>query len=153
VQVASVSLRLPIYCAVNYSLSGINLWALRRYVRQFQPDNVERSRSSGLRAAVHCAYETAPLSIFDNHKWRDPHLAPVGLFIYMLVGTKDIHHAIADDVDLVSLPANISLLSPSIQYNALRVGLQSTRLCINSGLLPKSRLCFQAHRLHVATHV
>ncbi|CAP93024.1 hypothetical protein PCH_Pc16g03540 [Penicillium rubens Wisconsin 54-1255] len=120
VQVASVSLRLPIYCAVNYSLSGINLWALRRYVRQFQPDNVERSRSSGLRAAVHCAYETAPLSIFDNHKWRDPHLAPVGLFIYMLVGTKDIHHAIADDVDLVSLPANISLLSPSIQYNALR---------------------------------
>ena len=50
-----------------------------------------------------CTYETgdtAPVSTFDNYKWRGPHLVPLALFEYrMLVKTKDIRYAIADDMD------------------------------------------------------
>ncbi|OKO94694.1 ATP-dependent DNA helicase pfh1 [Penicillium subrubescens] len=104
VQVASVLLQLPTYYTVNYSFTRINLWWLRRYVRAIiRSDNLDRSRSSDSIAEEPCAYETgdtAPVSIFDNYKWRGPHLASLALFEYcMLVKTKNIRDAIADDAD------------------------------------------------------
>jgi hypothetical protein len=42
----------------------------------------------------------APASIFDNYKWRGPHLASLSLFEYgMLVRTKSLEDSIATDVD------------------------------------------------------
>lgn len=107
VQVASVLLQLPTYYTVNYSFTRINLWWLRRYVRAvIHSDNLDSSRSSELVAEEPCIYETgdtAPVSIFDNYKWRGPHLAPLALFEYcMLVKTKNIRGAIADDADFDS---------------------------------------------------
>lgn len=104
VQVASVLLQLPTYYTINYNFIRINLWWLRRYIRTIiQPDGLQSSHSSDPMAEEPCAYETgdtAPVSIFDNYKWRGPHLAPLALFEYcMLVKTKDVRDAIADDVD------------------------------------------------------
>ena len=104
VQVASVLLQLPTYYTVNYNFSRINLWWLRRYIRAIvQPDNLQNSPSSNPMAEEPCTYETGdihPVSIFDNYKWRGPHLAPLALFEYcMLVKTKNIRDAIADDMD------------------------------------------------------
>jgi hypothetical protein len=43
---------------------------------------------------------TAPASIFDDYKWRGPHLTSLSFFEYcMLVRTKNIRDAIMDDVD------------------------------------------------------
>ena len=103
-QVASVLLQLPTYYTVNYNFIRINLWWLRRYIRAIiQPDNLESSHPSDPIAEEPCTYETgdtAPVSIFDNYKWRGPHLAPLALFEYcMLVKTKNTRDAIADDMD------------------------------------------------------
>ncbi|KAI1829024.1 hypothetical protein DTO027I6_10052 [Penicillium roqueforti] len=49
-----------------------------------------------------CTYDndTAPASIFDNYKWRGPHLASLTLFEYgMLVRTKSLGDSIATDFD------------------------------------------------------
>lgn len=98
VQVASVLLQLPTYYTLNYGFTRINLWWLRRYVRAIiQPD----SPSDDPMAEEPCTYETgdtAPVSIFDNYKWRGPHLAPLALFEYsMLVKTRQARDAVADD--------------------------------------------------------
>jgi hypothetical protein len=104
VQVASALLQLPTHYTINYNFIRINLWWLRRYIRAItRPDSLQSSRSSDPMAEEPCAYETgdtAPVSIFDNYKWRGPHLAPLALFEYgMLVKTKHVRDAIADDVD------------------------------------------------------
>ncbi|KAF9884384.1 hypothetical protein FE257_001840 [Aspergillus nanangensis] len=86
VQVASVLLQLPTYYTINYNFIRINLCP-----------------SSDPMAEEPCTYErgdTAPVSVFDNYKWRGPHLASLALFEYcMLVKTKDVRDAIADDVE------------------------------------------------------
>ncbi|KAI7970124.1 hypothetical protein EIK77_000334 [Talaromyces pinophilus] len=104
VQVASSLLQLPTYYTINYNFTRINLWWLRRYIRAtIPPDNLESSHSPDPMAEEPCTYETgdtAPVSIFDNYKWRGPHLAPLALFEYcMLVKSKNIRDAIADDMD------------------------------------------------------
>lgn len=104
VQVASVLLQLPTYYTINYNFTRIDLWWLRRYIRALiQPDNLQSSASSDPMAEEPCAYETgdtAPVSIFDNYKWRGPHLTPLALFEYcMLVKTKHVRDAVADDLD------------------------------------------------------
>lgn len=104
VQVASVLLQLPTYYTINYNFTRINLWWLRRYIRVIiQPENNQSNAASDPMAEEPCAYETgdtAPVSIFDNYQWRGPHLARLALFEYcMLVKTKHIRDAIADDVD------------------------------------------------------
>ncbi|OKO97720.1 ATP-dependent DNA helicase PIF1 [Penicillium subrubescens] len=104
VQVASVLLQLPTYYTINYNFTRINLWWLRRYIRAIiQPASVQSSASPDPIAEEPCAYETgdtAPVSIFDNYKWRGPHLAPLALFEYcMLVKTKHVRDTITDDVD------------------------------------------------------
>ncbi|KAB8228035.1 uncharacterized protein BDW43DRAFT_316241 [Aspergillus alliaceus] len=44
--------------------------------------------------------DSAPVSVFDNYKWRSLHLAPLSLFEYcMLIQTKSMRDATADDVD------------------------------------------------------
>jgi hypothetical protein len=104
VQVASVLLQLPTYYTINYTFTRINLWWLRRYVRVIiHPGDVPSSNSSDPIAEEPCTYEagdTVPVSIFDNYKWRGPHLASIGLFEYcMLVKTRHSRDAIADDID------------------------------------------------------
>ncbi|KAH6954100.1 hypothetical protein BKA56DRAFT_236176 [Ilyonectria sp. MPI-CAGE-AT-0026] len=104
VQVASTLLRLPTYYTINYNFVRVNLWWLRRYVRAIvQPGSPAGANSSGPMGEEPCAYEagdTAPVSIFDNYKWRGPHLAPLALFEYcMLVRTMYIREAIAEDVE------------------------------------------------------
>jgi hypothetical protein len=104
VQVASSLLQLPTHYTISYNFVRINLWWLRRYIRSIiLPDNLESSHPSDPIAEEPCAYETgdtAPVSIFDNYKWRGPHLAPLALFEYcMLVKTKNTRDAIADDID------------------------------------------------------
>ena len=104
VQVASTLLQLPTYYKINYTFVRINLWWLRRYVRAIiRPGSLEDSSSSDPMGEEPCTYEagdTAPISIFDNYKWRGPHLAPLSLFEYgMLVKTKNIRDSTADDVE------------------------------------------------------
>lgn len=104
VQVASILLQLPTYYTINYNFVRINLWWLRRYIRAIiRPDRPQRSSSSDPIAEEPCTYETGdttPVSIFDNYKWRGPHLAPLALFEYcMLIKIKHVRDAIADDVD------------------------------------------------------
>ncbi|OKP09974.1 hypothetical protein PENSUB_4620, partial [Penicillium subrubescens] len=104
VQVASSLLQLPTHYTISYNFVRVNLWWLRRYIRAIiQPDNLQSSHSSDPIAEEPCTYETgdtAPVSIFDNYKWRGPHLAPLALFEYcMLVKTKNTRDAIADDMD------------------------------------------------------
>jgi hypothetical protein len=57
--------------------------------------------SSDLMAEEPCTYElnaTAPVSIFDNYKWRGVHLASLSIFEYcMLVRTKNLRDAIVAD--------------------------------------------------------
>jgi hypothetical protein len=104
VQVASTLLNLPTYYTINYNFNRINLWWLRRYVRYIiQPVSTDSDRPSDPMGEEPCTYEpggTAPVSIFDNYKWRGPRLACLTLFEYcMLVRTKHVRDAIVDDVD------------------------------------------------------
>jgi hypothetical protein len=104
VQVASSLLQLPTHYTISYSFVRFNLWWLRRYIRAIiLPDNLESSHSSDPIAEEPCAYETgdtAPVSIFDNYKWRGSHIARLALFEYsMLVKTKNTRDVIADDID------------------------------------------------------
>ncbi|KAJ5761308.1 hypothetical protein N7520_008464 [Penicillium odoratum] len=103
VQVASILLNLPTYYTVSYNFNRINLWWLRRYVRQIiEPTNVDNGESSSPMKEERCAYEagrTAPISIFDNYKWRGPYLACLTLFEYcMLVRPRHVRDAIVDDL-------------------------------------------------------
>jgi hypothetical protein len=104
VQVASALLKLPSYYTINYNFTRINLWWLRRYIHGIiQPDRPDSTGSSDSIAEEACTYEInakAPVSIFDNYKFRGPYLASLSLFEYgMLVRTKSQQDAVADDVD------------------------------------------------------
>jgi hypothetical protein len=103
VQVASILLNLPTYYTVSYNFNRINLWWLRQYVRQIiEPTNIDNGESSSPMDEEPYAYEagrTAPISIFDNYKWRRPYLACLTLFEYcMLVRPRHIQDAIIDDL-------------------------------------------------------
>jgi hypothetical protein len=104
VQVASTLLNLPAYYTINYNFNRINLWWLRRNVRQIiEPLNVDSGSYSSPMEEEPCTYEagsTVPISVFDNYKWRGSHLTCLTLFEYcMLVRTKHVRDAILDDVD------------------------------------------------------
>jgi hypothetical protein len=68
-------------------------------------DSVESQAndSTNLIGEEQCAYQPrakAPVSCFDNYKWRGPRLAHLPFFEYcMLVQTKNVHNAIAADLD------------------------------------------------------
>jgi hypothetical protein len=104
VQVASTLLQLPTYYTVNDNVVRVNLWWLRRYIRTIvQSDSFEHDHSSNRITDEPCTYQpgdTAPVSIFENYKWRGLHLDSLNLFEYcMLVRTKNIRDAILGDID------------------------------------------------------
>lgn len=100
VQVASTLLQLPSYNTNSYNFVRVNLWWLRQHVRSMLRS--EGSNPAPLAEEL-CTYEigdAAPASIFDNYKWRGPHLASLVFFEYcMLVRTKNVRDAVLDDVD------------------------------------------------------
>ncbi|KAJ5742359.1 uncharacterized protein N7511_011545 [Penicillium nucicola] len=107
VQVASTLLNLPTHYTVSYNFIRINLWWLRRYIRDLiQPVSIDVGESSDPIAEGPCTYEagaTAPVSVFDNYKLRGQQLACLTLFEYcMLVRITNVRDAIADDVDFDS---------------------------------------------------
>lgn len=104
VQVASALLNLPTYYTISQNFNRINLWWLRRYMRDLiEPVPIDASEPSDAIAEEPCTYgagTTAPVSIFDNYRWRGQQLACLTLFEYcMLVRTTNIRDAIADDVN------------------------------------------------------
>ncbi|KAK4936123.1 hypothetical protein LTR66_015377, partial [Elasticomyces elasticus] len=112
VQVASTLLSLPTHYTFNYNFVRINLWWLRRYIRDLiQPVNIDVGESSDPMAEEPCTYEaggTAPVSMFDNYRWRGPQLERLALFEYcMLVRIKSVRDAATHDVDFdLSHPQN-----------------------------------------------
>lgn len=110
VQVASTLLQLPSYYTSSYNFVRVNLWWLRQHVRSMFRS--EGSNSAPMADEL-CTYEigdAAPASIFDNYKWRGPHLASLPFFEYcMLVRTKNVRDAVLDDVDFdVGHPRHLS---------------------------------------------
>ncbi|KAF4210355.1 hypothetical protein CNMCM5878_004518 [Aspergillus fumigatiaffinis] len=104
VQVASTLLNLPTHYTISHNFIRINLWWLRRYIRDLiEPVSIDVDGSSDPIAEEPCTYEagaTAPVSIFDNYKLRGQQLGSLALFEYcMLVRTTNVRDAIADDVD------------------------------------------------------
>jgi hypothetical protein len=66
---------------------------------------------------------TAPVSIFDNYKWRGPHPASLAFFEYcMLVRTKNLRDAVGDDVDF---DPNYPRYCTHVQHIALSHNLKS----------------------------
>jgi len=104
VQIANSLLQLPTYYTANYNFVQVNLWWLRQYVRAAM-DSVESpvDDSTGLMGEELCAYQPgnkAPVSRFDNYKWRGPHLAHLPFWEYcMLVQTRNVRDAIAADLE------------------------------------------------------
>ncbi|KAJ5100152.1 hypothetical protein N7532_007153 [Penicillium argentinense] len=110
VQVASKLLQLPSYYTNSYNFVRVNLWWLRQHVRTMLRS--DRANSAPM-ADEPCTYEigdAAPANIFDNYKWRGPHLACLPFFEYcMLVRTMNVRDAVLDDVDFdVSHPRYLS---------------------------------------------
>jgi hypothetical protein len=104
VQVASTLLHLPSYYTVNYNFVSVNLWWLRQYVRAMtHPEQPQTQSISGRLGEEVCTYkagDTAPVSLFDNYKWRGRHLASFTFFEYcMLVRMRDKQGATAADID------------------------------------------------------
>jgi hypothetical protein len=104
VQVASTLLQLPTFYTVNDNAVRVNLWWLRRYIRTIvQSEDLEHLHSLNPITDEPCTYhpgDTVPVSIFENYKWRSPHLESLNLFEYcMLVRTKNIQDAILGDID------------------------------------------------------
>jgi hypothetical protein len=104
VQIASSLLQLPTYYTGNYNFVQVNLWWLRQYVHAAM--NLAASPSddsTDLMGEEQCAYQPggkAPVSRFDNYKWRGSHLAYLPFFEYcMLVQAKNVRDAIAADVE------------------------------------------------------
>ena len=104
VQVASTLLRLPSYYTNNYKFFRVNLWWLRKYIKaMIQHQELEDNNTSDNMEEELCTYiagTTAPISVFDNYRWRGPQLASLSLYEYcMLVETRTMRSAITDDVN------------------------------------------------------
>jgi len=102
VQIASSLLQMPTYYTDNYNFVQVNLWWLRQYVQAAMVEPASED-STDLMGEEQCAYQPgdeAPVSRFDNYKWRGPDLAHLPFFEYcMLVQTKNVRDAIAADVE------------------------------------------------------
>ena len=103
-QIASSLLQLPTYYTGNYNFVQVNLWWLRQYVRAvMDPAQSPADDSTEQMGDEQCAYQPgdkAPVSRFDNYKWRGPYLAHLPFFEYcMLVQTKSVRDAITADLE------------------------------------------------------
>ena len=108
VQVASTLLHLPSYYTVNYNFVSVNLWWLRQYVRAMthpqQPQTQSASGPFGEEACTYKVGDTAPVSLFNNYKWRGRDLACLTFFEYcMLVRMRDKQRATTTDFDFDSV--------------------------------------------------
>ena len=104
VQIASSLLQLPTYYTANDNFVQINLWWLRRYVHVAMiPIESQPELSSESLDEERCTFQsadTAPVSRFDNYKWRGPDLSDLTFFEYcMLVQTKRKEYATAFDAE------------------------------------------------------
>ncbi|KAH8587242.1 hypothetical protein B0O99DRAFT_36517 [Bisporella sp. PMI_857] len=104
VQIASSLLQLPNYYTHNYNIVQLNLWWLKRYVRAaIQPTPLPDDGSSdsmGEEQSTYQAGDTAPVSRFDNYKWRGPQLPHFSLFEYcMLVQIRNLRDAVIANVE------------------------------------------------------
>ena len=107
VQVANTLLQYPDSYTVGSRFFSINLWWLRRYVRGIlYPENPDNDNTSVPVDDEPCRYEAgeaAPISAFDNYKWRGSILASLSLYEYcMMVQTRNNRSARADDIDFDS---------------------------------------------------
>jgi hypothetical protein len=66
-----------------------------------EPDNRHNGLSSDPIVEEQCAYDISnpvPLSLFDNYKWRGPHLESLCFYEYcMLAQTRKLEYSNADD--------------------------------------------------------
>ena len=99
VQFASTLLHLPSYYTVNYNFVSVNLWWLRQYIHAMVHPQ-ELDGTVGEEACTYKVGDTAPVSLFDNYKWRGKHLASFTFFEYcMLVRMRDKRGVTAIDFD------------------------------------------------------
>lgn len=104
VQIASSLLQLPTYYTKNYNFAQVNLWWLRQYVRM-TIDSTESPSSNifeptGEEQCTFQPNDTAPVSRFDNYKWRGPQLGHLTFFEYcMLIQPKNKFDSIASDIE------------------------------------------------------
>jgi len=107
VQIANSLLQLPTYYTRNYNFVQVNLWWLRRYVRM-AIESIESldGNSPDSIAEEQCTFQpgnAAPISRFDNYKWRGPELADLTFFEYcMLVQVKRSDDGTAFDIEFDS---------------------------------------------------
>jgi hypothetical protein len=76
VQIASSLLQMPTYYTDNYNFVQVNLWWLRQYVQAAMVEPASED-STDLMGEEQCTYQPgdeAPVSRFDNYKWRGPDL-------------------------------------------------------------------------------
>ncbi|KAH7120149.1 hypothetical protein B0J13DRAFT_166144 [Dactylonectria estremocensis] len=104
VQIANSLLQLPTYYTRNYNFVQVNLWWLRRYVRTaIESTGSLFDGSPEFTGEEECAFQpkdTAPVSRFDNYRWRGPDLAHLTFFEYcMLVDVKSRSDATTSDVE------------------------------------------------------
>ena len=104
VQIASSLLQLPTYYTTNYNFVQINLQQLQQYLHTIiQPIDLATGNCSNPIQDKQCPYkirDNVLVSRFNNYKQRSLLLAYLSFFEYcMLVQTKNIHNAIASDVE------------------------------------------------------
>ncbi len=104
VQIANSLLQLPTYYTLNYNFVHVNLWWLRRYVRMaIESIGSLFDSSSDSIGEEECTFQskdTAPVSRFDNYKWRGLGLAHLTFFEYcMLVEIKRRPDATTSDLE------------------------------------------------------
>src|SRR2546423_1553450 len=104
VQIANSLLQLPTYYTRNYNFVQVNLWWLRRYVQTaIESTGSLFDGSPEFTGEEECTFQprdTAPVSRFDNYKWRGPDLADLSFFEYcMLVDVKRRSDATVSDVE------------------------------------------------------
>jgi hypothetical protein len=106
VQIASSLLQLPTHYTRSYNFVQVNLWWLRRYVRMAIESIESLSDNSESVEEEQCAFQLedkAPISRFDNYKWRGPGLIYLTFFEYcMLVQTRKRLSATASDIEFDS---------------------------------------------------
>ena len=135
VQIANSLLQLPTHYTTNYNFVRINLWWLRQYVRMAieSMGSLFNNFSESI-AEEQCTFQVkdaAPVSNFDNYKWRDSNLAHLTFFEYcMLVEIKRMADATASDVEF---NPNHPRCNTHVQH-IVRIKSQVKTVCLNGQL-------------------
>ncbi|KAJ6118382.1 hypothetical protein N7471_013849 [Penicillium samsonianum] len=95
VQVASTLLHLPNYYTVNTRFVRVNMWQYVRDLRRGSSTDADDSAGTADEPCTFQAGDTAPVSLFDNYKWRGADLAAFSFFEYCMlvqIGSKRRNH-------------------------------------------------------------